>query len=315
MNNVSDREKFQAADRLFREGHYTQSLGLLSELNKAYPRTRKILYPIALCLERLGRTGESINVCNWILANEPCSHTRALKARLESVNIMPTLDGNLAEDLLGLAATPRATAPLPAAQMGAGDLLRPVATAVGCITGLAGLFLLIGLVNGATGLRFLDWWHDMVDMTYWTRYSAGQWLVLCMECFGISVVVGTAGCYLALRITGNLPNDDLFPDLRDLALVMALCSVQVVANFAIQYGLVLYFASPLTLIFAAVFVFVGFLNAGRTAMNNFDLGAQESLLMGLLWLICSGFVLVVASALIGAFTGMFGEMMGVEAIA
>jgi len=78
----ASQEKFDRADRLYQANRFEESLLLLAELDKEFPNTKHILYPMALCLERLGRADEALQLCNLLIQRFQDERAHVLKARI-----------------------------------------------------------------------------------------------------------------------------------------------------------------------------------------------------------------------------------------
>ncbi len=63
MEKQKAEHLFKESERLFKEGHYQESLQYLAELNREYPQTFNILYPMLKCRVHLGRTDEAKELC------------------------------------------------------------------------------------------------------------------------------------------------------------------------------------------------------------------------------------------------------------
>ena len=55
LQGTEGKRYFDDADALFRACRYEEALAALRALDSAYPGTKNILFPMALCLEHLGR--------------------------------------------------------------------------------------------------------------------------------------------------------------------------------------------------------------------------------------------------------------------
>ncbi len=62
---------FHEADRLFKEDHYLEALQHLAVLDNAFPGTFNVLFPMALCCERLGRIDEAYERCARLFKQFP----------------------------------------------------------------------------------------------------------------------------------------------------------------------------------------------------------------------------------------------------
>ncbi len=77
----SDKKKFSEASRLYAQGEYQQALMLLEELRAAYPGTQNIMFPIALCLRKLGKHQEAVRLCKELV--EKFQHSKAKELKQE----------------------------------------------------------------------------------------------------------------------------------------------------------------------------------------------------------------------------------------
>ena len=108
MDTQEGQRKFQQADTLYRSGQYQEALGLLNELNRAYPNTKNVLYPAALCLDKLGRSPEALPLCDQLIQQHQDPRAERLKAKIQQRTENPYaaggdhVDTSLANDLLDL---------------------------------------------------------------------------------------------------------------------------------------------------------------------------------------------------------------------
>ncbi len=82
MGLTEGKEDFAEADRLFRRGQYADALRRLEHLNAAYPNTKNVLYPMALCLERLGRSDKALPICTMLIQQFRDPRAREMQLRL-----------------------------------------------------------------------------------------------------------------------------------------------------------------------------------------------------------------------------------------
>lgn len=82
MDAQESKQKFKQADQLYREGRYQEALGLLDELNRAHPNAKNVLYPAALCLEKLGRANEALPICEQLIQQFQDPRAEKLKAKI-----------------------------------------------------------------------------------------------------------------------------------------------------------------------------------------------------------------------------------------
>lgn len=84
METQEGRTKFRQADALFRQGQFGDALKLLDELDAAFPNNKQVLYPRALCLEKLGRYDEAEAVCRVLAQQLKDPRAAALQAQIET---------------------------------------------------------------------------------------------------------------------------------------------------------------------------------------------------------------------------------------
>lgn len=89
MDKHDAERKFRVADQYYREGRYGQAMLLLDALDEAFPNTRHIMYPRALCLARLKRREEALALCDELIARFQYSGAIELKAALSKEEAPP----------------------------------------------------------------------------------------------------------------------------------------------------------------------------------------------------------------------------------
>ena len=82
MESADPKQKYQQADRLYREKKYAEALAILDELDRTYPNTKNILYLRALCFAALGRVYEAGLLCNRLTKEFRDSRGEELKTKL-----------------------------------------------------------------------------------------------------------------------------------------------------------------------------------------------------------------------------------------
>jgi len=84
MERRDARMKFLQADSLYQQGRYQEALDLLDALDEAFPGTRHIMFPRALCLFRLNRRQNAVALCDEIVVKFGYARARELKADIEA---------------------------------------------------------------------------------------------------------------------------------------------------------------------------------------------------------------------------------------
>ena len=105
MEASESKEKFKRADTLFRNGEYLQALHLLSGLNQAFPNTKNVMYPAALCLEKLGRYEDALSLCDQLIAQFQDPRAQELKERITHLATPKPADGLFDLDYSGVDAS------------------------------------------------------------------------------------------------------------------------------------------------------------------------------------------------------------------
>ncbi len=82
VNVQEATERFRESDTLFREGRYHEALVYLEELDHLFPNSKNVLYPKAMCMDRLGRIPEALALCDQLIAQFQDPRAQALKERL-----------------------------------------------------------------------------------------------------------------------------------------------------------------------------------------------------------------------------------------
>lgn len=148
MDAQQAQAKFTQADVLFKQGRPQDALALLAELEAAFPNTKNILYPKALCLEKLGRLAEAEQVCDVLIQRFQDARAQALKTQLHAAaSGAPAIPGLDALDFDFMKPPVTAYAAPPAAAAGARGT-RKAAVALGIV----GLVIVVGAV-GAVGVK------------------------------------------------------------------------------------------------------------------------------------------------------------------
>ena len=82
MNKNSAEMRFNEADRLYREGRFAAALDLLKDLDARFPNRRDIMFPMARCLSKLGRSEEALHMCNDIVDRFDYDRATELRNRI-----------------------------------------------------------------------------------------------------------------------------------------------------------------------------------------------------------------------------------------
>jgi len=73
---------YHKAIKLLHRKRYEEALSLLQKVDQERPDIKNVLYPMAICCEKLGRIEEGIGICEQILLFYDHEKTRAIKNRL-----------------------------------------------------------------------------------------------------------------------------------------------------------------------------------------------------------------------------------------
>jgi hypothetical protein len=84
MDALEATQKFKDADTLFKQGEYVEALIVLNQLNREYPNMKNVLYPMALCFDRLGRPGDVRRLCERLILDFDDPRAKALLDSFET---------------------------------------------------------------------------------------------------------------------------------------------------------------------------------------------------------------------------------------
>lgn len=142
------QSKFQQADSLFKQGRHQDALRVLSELDNAFPNSKNVLYPMALCLEKLGQRAEAERLCSILVQKFQDTRAQALIAQLHataSPNLyqvpgMDAMDFNVSDQMpSAFGAPPRPATPPSSSKrgllIGAGALVAVIAVVAVAVAG------------------------------------------------------------------------------------------------------------------------------------------------------------------------------------
>lgn len=82
MDSQESKQKFAQADALFKQGRYQDAMGVLTDLDRFFPNTKNIMYPMAMCLAELDCSGEAMQLCDRLIADFGDQRAVELKAKL-----------------------------------------------------------------------------------------------------------------------------------------------------------------------------------------------------------------------------------------
>ena len=83
MEREETKAKFDKAKALYSTGQYEESLAILIELNRIYPVTKNVLFPMALSLRALHRYDEALAICEEVILNFDAEKAHNLRRQLE----------------------------------------------------------------------------------------------------------------------------------------------------------------------------------------------------------------------------------------
>lgn len=223
MNTQEGQAKFQGADQLFRLGRYQEALQLLVELNRDFPNTKNILFPTALCYEKLGRTAEAMQLADQLVQQFRDTRAETLKARLTTKGRIPI--GGLDLDAIDAqlnAAPSYARKPLPTVQP-VSDTSKYLAIAAGAFLGalaFSSALTLWGPFSSITG--------ESASGARLLRYAVIAFVVL-----GGNILF----TYIALRMMKVV--EEFVSELPGITLVCAVAASPGIAGQAIPFGQIL----------------------------------------------------------------------------
>jgi len=132
MDAATASKKFQESKVLFASGNFQQSLGMLDEVDRAFPHQKNIVYAKAMCLKNLGRREEAIAACQSVLSRFDDTKTKALLKELEREDLSAGLNLSdlLPTELRGAAPAPPAAVPPPLPSLPSGNFFldEPIAS-------------------------------------------------------------------------------------------------------------------------------------------------------------------------------------------
>lgn len=225
---------------MFQSGRYQEALGILNELNQAFPNTRNVLYPAALCLEKLGRQQDAWNICEQLIAQFQDPRARQLQATIIQQNVAvdspeppPLLDSELtgASDILDMG--PPRSVPVYTPVSSGSSWIKYTLYGVAAILLLAFIIIPPMMYEPPPELPSIERTTNQDVIA-----TAGIGLSLLLIA---SLMAGnTAGSYVALKFMDKLPSDDLMGNLISVGgtvILVALAGIVPIIGFFI--GLVI----------------------------------------------------------------------------
>jgi|GEM_PF-1146061 len=238
MENNEAQFLFAEADRLFREEQYLEALQYLSQLDSAFPDTFNILYPMALCCEKLGRTAEAYERCAHLLEHFPEERHQAKAQPLFGRVCRQQASGRTDESTAPVGPgheiikDPPVHVPIemPGTIMVGGFLVPWRSILIGVVI-LAAFLALITLLPWYINQSMVEQDTGQVADTVITAYGEasatakqdpGQMLVLLLLVmlarFSFTCIV----TYVVLWTMNKLPHEDLLRDAIDVAIAMTI---------------------------------------------------------------------------------------------
>ena len=248
--------KFKQADTLFRQARYREALELLVELDRAFPNTKRILFPLALSLFHTDCQGEAVQLCDRLIANFDYAKAKDLKARIESGELpgafMAGAEGPSVPP--GTFVPPGKDPPEPMAEP-ASSSRWPWYVFIGvCVAVLVGLPLVGGLMKdtpppepagdavseAATAVESVEATELDGEPDGSAEGSNSTRLALTALAFLISAILGCVAFYFVMAFMGHLLHEDVGSNIVDVVLtqiIMALLGLIPIVGwiFALQY--------------------------------------------------------------------------------
>lgn len=269
MDKYEGQQRFREADRLFLAGEYQGALRELEALNGAYPHTKNILYPMALCLERLGRGPEAVPLCQQLIAEFRDRRAEDLWQRLLADPDVPSGEAEdfFTDDFSGAYELPDL-----------GEVYRPPLPEQSdddeprwpnYVLGGAAVLILTGLMIARVLLG--DGRDDVVGPSASPDKVAALGALL-LTYFALSQVVGTAAGIFALGTLSRLPDNTISGNIFNVGgtiLVVNLASMIIAVLFGVIQSWSLYFTACALQHIVLVFVFNHYYRLGCGGMFVF----------------------------------------------
>ncbi len=240
MDSNDSRRAFKQAEELFASGQYGDALELLTNLDRQYPNTKNLLYPKALCLEKLGRHSDAHDIARRLSTEFEDPRAKALLTRLAlagpaDVDLMSVWD-----DVHQPSMSPSSAPPTPphTSLLDYEDwpVWLPVSAAVAFV---AALIFFAGWLQSTVipadessnviedAVRIATFQFD--EITPAVLLLAGIYLVLDYGLLCVSL-------FLALMLTGFLPQGDIVEQITNICVsvlvAFALAMIPVIGVFA-----------------------------------------------------------------------------------
>ncbi len=244
MNKEKARQLFDEADRLFKEEHYLEALQFLSEVDRAFPQTFNILFPMALCREKLGRLNEAYDLCVQMLEQfteeRRQERLQVLYSRLNRQLLHGTQNNanGSPHAAPGLLKDEPVSTPIDRSDtLFIGNIEVPWKTIIVSVALVAGLLLLLATVPVALNQLKVDEDGAVHPLNI---------LLLMIVQFAFSCAVA----YVALLVMGHLHHDDVLWNALDVCVAMliftALCFIPLVGWIIAYYKLSQHYEMTLT---------------------------------------------------------------------
>ena len=230
MDAGESRQKFKEADRLFREGRYESALDILRALDHVHANTKNILYPAALCLEKLGRGHEALPLCERLIARFQDPRAVELKARILDARAGGEMPATALADLgsTGAAALldlePARSVPAYAPVEPESDWKRYALIGVG-VAALLAILIIPPLMYEAPPEPPPGAVEQAARAATPESFVRAIGLGLILAIVGASYAGSVAGGYLALFLMNQLPSQQVIDNLFSVAFIMVLVTL------------------------------------------------------------------------------------------
>ena len=82
MDSQESKRKFAQADGFFKQGRYQDAMAILTELDRFFPNTKNVMYPMSMCLAELDCAGEAMQLCDRLIQEFADQRAVELKAKI-----------------------------------------------------------------------------------------------------------------------------------------------------------------------------------------------------------------------------------------